>query len=60
MGRAVGAFLVLFSLLSLLVHLTAMFEYLGVAAILFLACDAAIARISRSSASRRFNGEVVL
>lgn len=47
MTRALGSFLLLFSVLSLLVHLTAMSEFLGILGILVLSLDVMAARSKR-------------
>jgi hypothetical protein len=49
MVRAFGAFLLLFSLLSLVVHLTAMFFVLATGAIAVFAAEGVLVYLSRSS-----------
>lgn len=49
MVRPVGVLLMVFSLLSLIVHQTGMFELLGGAAAALLAVDAVTARSSKSA-----------
>lgn len=52
MLRPLSAFLVLFCLLSLIVHQVGMFEFLGAMAIAVLAIDIVLARASKRSCSR--------
>jgi hypothetical protein len=59
MVRAFGAFLLLFSLLSLVVHLTSMFFVLATGAIAVFAAEGVLGYLSRSSravAMRREEG----
>jgi hypothetical protein len=48
MVRPVGVFLILFAVLSLIVHQIAIFEFLTVLAIIVLAVDTVYARFSRT------------
>lgn len=60
MVRALGAFLLLFSLLSLIVHLTAMFVVLATGAILVFGVEGVLAYFSRSSSPVALRREEIL
>jgi hypothetical protein len=49
MVRPIGVFLMLFALLSLIVHQIGMFELLGAVGTAFLALDVVLARSSKST-----------
>lgn len=48
MVRPVGAFLLVFAMLSLIVHQIGMFEFLGAVGTALLAWDVALARLSKA------------
>ncbi|HET7890673.1 MAG TPA: hypothetical protein VFL34_04070 [Candidatus Sulfotelmatobacter sp.] len=57
MLRAFGAFLVLFSLLSLLVHLQALGSIFAIAALCFFAVEPVMAQFERTPRASRMRGE---
>ena len=57
MPRALGSFLFVFALLSLLVHLNGMFEILAIAGVVVFAVDRALARLVKNSDSHLLERE---